>query len=733
MSAIALRTAKTFLRDNAQPPRASQFMAAHPGNLDPELLQRFIDDVWAGIPGRLADPIRVTETAAERVVEVLGVVRYHVCKATGQIEVRTLDRTLVFAPSNLRIAVDPPMRPTSAWIDGVIYHWWDRMAEVLIEHRQTDGENWLATAQRVFWRAMYRSVHWKRLRYAARAALGLDPKILAWSRHGQSRHLNQAVTNHQYNTAVSNRTAYAEVERDNPNLLWLLTILLDELEGSPGENVVATMRDMLAQAGVTPAGWRLLANGSEKDFRHLRDWLAPDGGLDGRAKEIPPWLRFMVALRRKTPLPGAIQQFFLHDYFDKNKEGQVRFRNVWMDVPVVRIVLAEAERRLARGTLQSFIGEDLVEVVTWLEAEQPSFDKNQLKAGWKHLETRAVQWKVEVEAAEAFGHLKWSSALATTTIGAWTVVPLTDAWALRHEALRQHHCADQYLSECLAGEYRLFSVRSATGRPVATLGIELRCNGWQSFGFRGACNKPVGQSLHGLDNEIAGRYTDLWRLTQPIPPAVPETVEREDPAHYSSEEDSRCPICGSDGSDCETHTVACYDMFQATLLGGALDRPFNGIEGEVKGILTQAVASGLRDVGLGCGFNALLDDLRQDVASGAEISEALRNWGPTLRSCLMDLLLEQPEVQCTTYDFDGNMPGTSTAYKTYWAEDPYAAVTRLESRLEAVAEWLAAQTTDAETLIALEDRLGVTVDRDDPMLPAVIAMEQALRKMCGRK
>jgi phosphopantetheine adenylyltransferase len=89
-------------------------------------------------------------------------------------------------------------------------------------------------------------------------------------------------------------------------------------------------------------------------------------------------------------------------------------------------------------------------------------------------------------------------------------------------------------------------------------------------------------------------------------------------------------------------------------------------------------------------------------------------------------------VQCTIYDFDGNMPGTSTAYKTYWAEDPYAAVARLESRLEAVAEWMEALGTDAETLIALEDRLGVTVDRDDPMLPAVVAMERALRKMCGR-
>lgn len=33
----------------------------------------------------------------------------------------------------------------------------------------------------------------------------------------------------------------------------------------------------------------------------------------------------------------------------------------------------------------------------------------------------------------------------------------------------------------------------------------------------------------------------------------------------------------------------------------------------------------------------------------------------------------------------------------------------------------------------LETRLGVEVDRADPMLPAVIAMEQALQKMSRRR
>ena len=57
--------ARPFLRANPQPPRASQFKAAPPD---------LIDDIWADILGRLADPIHVTDSATERVVEVLDLV-----------------------------------------------------------------------------------------------------------------------------------------------------------------------------------------------------------------------------------------------------------------------------------------------------------------------------------------------------------------------------------------------------------------------------------------------------------------------------------------------------------------------------------------------------------------------------------------------------------------------------------------------------------------------------------
>ena len=157
----------------------------------------------------------------------------------------------------------------------------------------------------------------------------------------------------------------------------------------------------------------------------------------------------------------------------------------------------------------------------------PTLDKNQLKAGWKCLTKLAVHWKVESEAAETLCQLQWESCLPTIAVGPWTVLPLTDAWQLREEALRQHHCVDHYIEECLAGNRRFFSARNARGYRVATIGIAIDRHEWRSLGIRGVANTPVWASLEGLDDDIAQRYTDIWRLGQPVPPPADEGSESD--------------------------------------------------------------------------------------------------------------------------------------------------------------------------------------------------------------
>jgi hypothetical protein len=509
-----------FLRDELHPPHLSQFLAVHPGNLDEGKLSRFIDDVWSDLICRLQDPILTQEDETTREVIFVGTIKYIIDKRTGMFRSETLGRTedgLKFVEEKAWIAVDPPLRANGGWIEVYLNQRWDEMAAVLIDHAKP-GACWLGTVRRIFWQSVLKSTYWKRLRLAMRVALNLDPNILRWSRQGRSRHVNQCVANHQYNRTVAYRKDYAQIERDNPNLVWLFTLMLDDRIELPSGEVIAAMKTYLARKRVTPAAWRLLANGTEHHFRHIRDWIGPDGELRGRVAELPFWLRFMVALRRKSPLRPALREIFLHDSFNTDTNGLVRFRNVWMPVTVVNSILNEAERRLQRGGLKLFLDSEVNEVVAWLEAEKPDLDSNQLRAGWKYLAASASSWQVEQEMAGELSQLQWGSALGELRIREWVVVPLDDAWKLRSEGFRQRHCADRYLKDCLLGNKRLFSVRYGDGRQVATIGIELNADAWQSFGIKRSCNRPVGPGLAGLDEAVASRYTDLWRLTQPSPP-----------------------------------------------------------------------------------------------------------------------------------------------------------------------------------------------------------------------
>ena len=730
--------ATTFLRETQHPPRASQFLAIHADNLDLQCLQSFIDDVWADLLARFADPIKVTRTRTRRIVEVLGTIRYCVDKATGQISIEELvrgkDDSVTFMLSKAIVSVDLPCLPNGGWIEGFLLCRWTQMGEVLIDHgRCGAAESWLSTVKRILWAAVRRSTYWRKLRHALHDALELDSEVLGWCRHGRSRHVNHVVTNRQYNEALSFRFAYEVIARDNPNLIWLYTFMLEEKINLPFGDPIWAMKTWLTKNGITPAGWRLLANGCERDFAHVRDWIGPEGELDGRDFELVSWLRFIPKLKRQIPLRGALQKLFLHDSFKWTDEGKVRFRNVDISLPTFNILLAEAERRQKKGSLKPFINEDLVEVMTWLEAEHPEFDKNQIKSGWNGLAKQAVNWKVECEAYDTLFLLRWESCLPAMEIGSWTVLPLTDAWQLREDALRQHHCADRYVQECLSGGYRLFSVRNAKGKRVATIGIELKGDEWKSFGIRGVANAAVEGALQGMDKEVAERYTDLWRLEQAAQPMTCGEPAPYSHEHFKDMESADCPFCERPMRECEEHIVALYELSEGWLVGGHLYTEWERLRDLAEESLRQALAHNLVDTGLGQDIDVCLRDTRKALACGQSAREARDNIGRhRWEACVLDLLLEQSAVDTFFLDYGGFLSGTS---RYYIAEDPAQVIAVLEHRLTDNLNRIRSSATaievsegDTAVLGHLENRLDVTVDRDDPMLPAIIAMERALMK-----
>lgn len=86
---------------------------------------------------------------------------------------------------------------------------------------------------------------------------------------------------------------------------------------------------------------------------------------------------------------------------------------------------------------------------------------------------------------------KWQCILSETVIGDYCVVPLKSARKLKSEGYLMNNCCREYVTQCLEGEYQLFSIRTLSGERVATLGILNHDNHWQFDQCYGVSNSNV--------------------------------------------------------------------------------------------------------------------------------------------------------------------------------------------------------------------------------------------------
>ena len=502
-------------------PRAHAITQRFPGNVRLGLFEDLLGAIWSHLQDCLLEPLRVEETENERRATFMAAVRFTVDKCSGQVTVSQLTRqrdgTVAFQDHDGQTVINLPVKLDGFWLDAFLIPWRDRIGECFIDHmRPSRGPDWLESIKIELVRTLARTTNWYRLRCELRDALRLDPQIMLWCRKGRPTY-RDFVTQVHYNQVLANQATYQSIHDDDPDLVWLYNFLrAGKLHPLVDQPVAGMKAWLLAQHDIGEAGWRFLAHSKEQDFRHIIEFVDEHGGINGRHTYLAKWVRMMGKLRRRQSVPRPLSGLFEHDTYEgfRTEAGdRVRFRDVILQPGVLRSILEEGERRLKNGSHRAFMEEDVVEVMTWLQTESPCLDKNQLRQGWRYLAERAVAWRVECEAYDTLSDLTWESVLPETQIGPWRIVPITDAWQLRREAITRRHCADQHLEECQAGICRHFSVRSSRGKRVATIGIERAGEGWKVFGFRGFANRPVREELRGLDRELLQRYTDLWRLT----------------------------------------------------------------------------------------------------------------------------------------------------------------------------------------------------------------------------
>ena len=307
---------------------------------------------------------------------------------------------------------------------------------------------------------------------------------------------------------VKHQNEYFEIEHDNPNLIWLYTLLLkDEVKLSEGPVIWAMKKRLLSEDHLTSAAWRYIANGTANDFRPVLDSFNPGNEPQWRYHLLLWWLQILSSLRLKAPIPEPIQAFFVNDNLTVEPQyGEVHFHGAWIKFATLRHILKEAENRLEAGALQEFADAELVDVITWLTATAPTLDNNQRKKGWRYLHRRATDWKSEIELRASYEKLRWFSVLPQLQIDQWTIDPVIDAWSLHRLAISQRHCADRFIKECVDGNDRFFTISNSDEKILATVRLTFTEYKWRVDEVRGFANADVAPEISQLGNLLAQYY-----------------------------------------------------------------------------------------------------------------------------------------------------------------------------------------------------------------------------------
>jgi hypothetical protein len=301
---------------------------------------------------------------------------------------------------------------------------------------------------------------------------------------------------------------YLQIEHDNPNLIWLYTLILQNEVALPEGEVIAAMKKKLMEEEVlSPLAWRYLANGSSDDFRIVLDSQDPGDTPKWQWKILIYWLQILSTLRLHSPPPEPIQYLFLNDSLIVRPEDElVDFHGAWLHFDTMRNVLEEAEKRLMAGTLDQFAETELFEVVAWLAYSKILLDNNQRKDGWKYLSKKAVEWKADTAMKESFQDLKWHSALPQIQINDWIIKPVIDAWSLQRLAFSERHCGHRFVDGCLEGKDRIFMICNSEEKTAATLRLTLDNENWVVGDIKGFANSEVPETISWVGEEIARRY-----------------------------------------------------------------------------------------------------------------------------------------------------------------------------------------------------------------------------------
>jgi len=483
--------------------------------------EQLLSTIWRELISRLESPIKISEGKTSRRIDVLGIIRYYVNHHTYQVSCRTKHAQLIedgwrftFKPIT-SVMVEPPLVCNKEVI-GLFVDLWvkeiDRLTDSYLGDSQVDLnielEDCVDTIKRHLTQAIFNAIkastNWKQLRGDVFKALALEPEIVKYARLSRLTLKKRNLSDLHFNNVCKHLTAYRQIYSDAPNLLWLYSIAIQErILTKVSTNPILDLKKTLLSYGLQERSWRLLTHSRHQHFDEVIT------GYD-KWKYLVEYLELHECLDRSQAISPKLATLFVNPvwHLRSTKDNLINYSGVEFQPGVFNKFINESFRRQALGEKQLFAETEASVVIYWLEQTKIQFDANQLRQPWAWFANKANTWFAEQIAFDQLNKLTWHCSLAEEVYSGYRFIPLTSAWQVRVEAVRQRHCVDQYIERCLGGTYRVFRVISPNSTTNFTLGLRLY-DEWEVDQVTGFANRPVADELRWLCQVIADGFNLL--------------------------------------------------------------------------------------------------------------------------------------------------------------------------------------------------------------------------------
>jgi len=702
-----------FLKPNITPPKYScDRWLKSPEQRN--LYHRLQDKIWSALISSLECPITQTSTEEHRIIEVLGFIRYYIRHSSGEVHSRMRgthgDDEGLFNHEGGLISIDPPLICNSFMMKQFINQWKNEF--IAIDTKLfTDikgnccfpysGPSHLAIQfmqqmSQAFMKAIRQSVYWKRLRYHVTEALALDPELIEIARKARVvRHKNN-LSNVHFNKILANQNSYRKLYNDAPNLLWLLTLCLDEGLDIQGSEPLLVLKNLVINEGCQARGWRLLARSQLRDFEAAVEFSGKSW------KYLIEYIKLHQVLDRKNAIPKKLTHLFAEPNWQVNNYDEIMYRGATLS-PSIANALIDAASKSKNSS--EFMAIEALTVLYWLAETKFRPDSNQTKQGWPWLLTKSKAWQEAETQRSILTNQVWDCRMKTISLLGYKFVPLVNAWEVRQEAVLYRHCADDYIGQCKDGFYRLFSVLDSDGNHKATAGYIHNDDNWSLNQIKGFANREVSKELAKLAESISAGMDIVFEGKADRDLVLIESEQQcsidddktdqcdedvdtlEELLHEVDAEEcfevTGCLICGSHDNDCD-HLVACYE-YGCEILGGEAFKMLNQWIGCIRELFNHCVENDIHETGLGLDADGLLSNIyKESCYEDDTLEEIMPAYDDQYRynSLICSMIADDNDIYVGDRELVDGMPGMSAYYTNYWAKTPSSVIERISNQIE---------------------------------------------------